>query len=1191
VKMVSFSQTSLKIALSSLLLLDPYSDNHVAESFSLRSSPVRERVDSSMMLTNSLGSGRFQVVPEWKKSSFIARTSGRRGRSSRSKRTSRGGGELHMIFERMSEQCIGALVTAQKESARLGQQSVGCEIMMVGIIDSPENSRTTLKKYGVTLRQGKKTIAKMFAAEDEVADFGSMFMMNKKSRDVELPFTSSLKRVLKNASIIADKQDSSDIRSEHVLLALLSWEEEMPGESAVHLDDEGYAQGALAVLLKMESIDSDTFSPSEFCRILISDAEENEGSELVAGGDTSRSSTPTLMECGIDLTEAAMKGELDDVFGRDKEIMSCLRTLVRRRKNNPCLIGEPGVGKTAVAEGIAQILVAPKLLDNADEILERNDDGSFVDQEKFKRLIKLASMCPPRLKGHRIVTLELANLVAGTKYRGEFEERLQNILEEVTNEHTVPTVLFIDEIHTLVGAGSTEGGIDAANMMKPALSRGKLQVIGATTISEYRKHIEKDAALERRLQPLLVKEPSVKDTVNILAAVAPKYGEHHGVTYTPLALEAAAKLSERFITDRFLPDKALDLLDEAGALVHIEQSLGDDDDVDPIVTEETISQVVSEWTSVPIGKLESKETDRLMILESQMGERVKGQSRAVRSVARAVRRARSGLRDASRPIASFMFCGPTGVGKTELCKTLAETYFASEKDMVRIDMSEYMEKHSVSRLTGPPPGYIGYDEGGQLTEAVRRSPHSVVLLDELEKGHPDVLNILLQILEDGVLTDGKGRTVSFKNTVLVMTSNVGSRRILEVSTEHKKREEDRKLRKKEEDRMLRRKIQEGENVQRKIPKKKKVRGSVEWDQNHNGSSSIASQLETEEVVMSSLLKNPEATKLITEAANKPDIMKAMSTAMTGSPADILRLSNKNPNVEEFLKKLWTSLDVTDPIETNTDTTNNSTEEVIITDEDEENDFVYGLYKQFKIFSKVNGAEFIIKSSENSTVIPDNVEEKTESLIMQPEHIEDNSIDEAEVAKVAAYAAMSDAVKEELELSMKPELLNRIDEIVIFAPLEGKELRAIAELLLNESVKRAKEERNITMSVTEDFCDKILTEGSANAAKFGARPMRRAVQKYFEDPVSEAIIRKFVEDGDAATVDLTFGIKESVVAEIKRHSDNAVLRIDVDDDNGGIGTSSSPIEYTQEALQNIQIDEKRTTKVDSGENVETSPQAH
>lgn len=663
-----------------------------------------------------------------------------------------------MLFERMSEECIGALVSVQNESASQGQSSVGTEIMFLGIVDRPENARTTLKKYGITLRNTKRTISSMFSEEDGgngskggggAGKMGKMFNLNNKARDVELPFTQGLKRVLTAASRIADEMDSSQINSEHVLLALMEYKTDEDGNvEAASMDEDGYAKGALAVILRMDGMDADNFSSTEFCRTLVRDMNESDGAELVTGNVSSKA-TPTLADCGQDLTEAAMNFELDEVFGRDEEIRMCLRTLVRRRKNNPCLMGEPGVGKTAIAEGLAQIIAANSMLARMDEIFDRDEDGQFVNKDKVQRVRELAKLCPPRLRGHRVVSLELANLVAGTKYRGEFEERLQSIVEEVTDEKSPPTILFIDEIHTLVGAGSAEGGIDAANMLKPALARGKLQVIGATTIAEYRKYIEKDAALERRLQPLLVKEPTVSQTIGILEAIADKYGAHHGVQYTPESIASAAKLSERYINDRFLPDKAIDLLDEAGAVVHMEipydasgKMISSGANL-PQVTEHTVADVVSQWSNVPIGKIESEETDRLMALESELTQRVKGQARAVRSVSRAVRRARSGLRDQSRPIASFMFCGPTGVGKTELCKTLAGTYFGSEKDMIRIDMSEYMAKHDVSRLTGPPPGYIGFEEGGQLTNAVRRAPHSVVLLDELEKGHPDVLNILL----------------------------------------------------------------------------------------------------------------------------------------------------------------------------------------------------------------------------------------------------------------------------------------------------------------------------------------------------------------------------------------------------------------------------------------------------------------
>lgn len=642
---------------------------------------------------------------------------------------------LSMIFERMSEECIGSLVTAQNESARLGQSTVGCEVMTLGIIDRPEKARRTLKSYGITLRKAKLTVETMFRDEDEKEKDDKdgkkkqsnniftmspqLLNMNKKARDVELPFAPALKRVLTFAGAIADSLDSPTVNSEHVLLALFGYDAalgKVPSEVDAVVEERGYAKGSLAVFLRMEGVDSTTFSAAEFCRRLVMDIKYpnepmvGEGPQLVSGNG-GELSTPTLSEVGVDLTDLAARMELDPVHGRDEEVRAALRTLVRRRKNNPCLMGEPGVGKTAIAEGVAQILAAPNMLERLDELFDRNDDGEFIKQDQITRLEELAKFCPQRLRNHRIISLELANLVAGTKYRGEFEERLQAIVEEVTDERAPPTILFIDEIHTLVGAGSAEGGIDAANMLKPALARGKLQVIGATTISEYRKYIEKDAALERRLQPLMVKEPTIDQTVQILEAIAEQYGAHHGVRYTPESLVAAAKLSERYVTDRFLPDKgefvwitidtgntpmrsvclfspilspAIDLLDEAGASVHIEHAFNPSGSTNtPEVTDQDISSIISQWTNIPIGKLTSTESSTLLTLESSLASRVKGQERAIKSIARAVRRARSGLRDAGRPVASFLFCGSTGVGKTWLAKSLAAQYYGSEKDMVR----------------------------------------------------------------------------------------------------------------------------------------------------------------------------------------------------------------------------------------------------------------------------------------------------------------------------------------------------------------------------------------------------------------------------------------------------------------------------------------------------------------------------
>lgn len=540
--------------------------------------------------------------------------------------------------------------------------------------------------------------------------------------------------------------------------------------------------------------------------------------------------------------------------------------------------------------------------------------------------------------------------------------------------------------------------MDAANLLKPALARSQLQLIGATTISEYRKYIEKDAALERRLQPVMCKEPTVPETVEILRAIAGSYEKHHKVKYTPESLIAAAKLSERYLTDRFLPDKAIDLMDEAGAITHlssysvttnVKSDTANDNDLNdneekilPIVDEQTVTEIISEWASIPLGKLESGEMSRLIQLEDDMTLRVKGQKRAIQSVSRAVRRARSGLRDPLRPIASFMFCGPTGTGKTELCKTLAETYYGSEKDMIRIDCSEYMEKHSVSRLTGPPPGYIGYEEGGQLTEAVRRAPHSVVLLDELEKAHGDVLNILLQVLEDGMLTDGKGRTVNFKNTILIMTSNVGSQNILALSRQ--------------------------------------------------------------------------------------------------------------------------------------DTQDSGTEQ-----------------------------------------------QQSDSL----------------------YAKLSETVKEALEASMKPELLNRMDEIVVFSPLSPIDLAGITSLILSKTIQRAEAEQNLKITATPALSQKVMEEGSSNAAQFGARPMRRAAQRFFEDAVSDALIRGFLKNGDEAVVDL---IPESSdlyphhTVEVRRSSDGEVLQVPVDKISQGIGSS--------EARQVEVIDSPQTTIVDSNGYDDTAPRS-
>ncbi|MGW7484303.1 ATP-dependent Clp protease ATP-binding subunit [Nonomuraea muscovyensis] len=572
------------------------------------------------------------------------------------------------------------------------------------------------------------------------------------------------KRALLDAQRIARASGSSYIGPEHLLLALAA----NPGSSAARLLQE---QGAAA---------------------------DNLQQAMVAGTgrrqERAPSSTPSLDQFGRDLTEEARQGKLDPVVGREDEIEQALEVLSRRTKNNPALIGEPGVGKTAIVEGIAQRIV----------------NGTV----------------PDTLKDRRVVALDLTGMVAGSKYRGEFEERVKKVIDEV-REHADETIVFIDEMHTLVGAGSAEGGMDAANILKPALARGELHVVAATTIDEYRKNVEKDAALERRFQPILVSEPTVEETIEILRGLRDAYEAHHQVRITDEALHAAATLSDRYVADRFLPDKAIDLMDQAAARVRLrsrtpgtdireleerleslrrdkDQAVSADDfdrakevtvqidklrpelqrarqvrDEVPQVTVEDVAEIVSRRTGIPVRQLTAQERERLMQLEEHLHKRVIGQDEAVVAIAEAVRRARAGLSDPNRPIGSFLFLGPTGVGKTELARALAAALFGGEDHMTRVDMSEFQERHTVSRLIGAPPGYVGYEEAGQLTEAVRRRPHGVLLLDEIEKAHPDVMNILLQMLDDGRLTDGHGRTVDFTNTIVIMTSNIGAQMILE----------------------------------------------------------------------------------------------------------------------------------------------------------------------------------------------------------------------------------------------------------------------------------------------------------------------------------------------------------------------------------------------------------------------------
>lgn len=689
---------------------------------------------------------------------------------------------MSMMFERFNEKAIKAVMMAQEESRRLGHNYVGTEMLLVGVVaDTSGPSGKVLKKFNVTLKETRKTMEEMVGRGTGMVS-------------VEIPFTPAAKRVLGDGVEEAKRLNANTIDTAHILLALLK-------------EDNG---NAVKILEKL-GVD-----PSKMPDEIIKELQEKDERSLV--GVTSRGGgsgkTVTLEEFGNDLTKAAEEGKMDPLVGRAAELERTIQILARRQKNNPVLIGEPGVGKTAIAEGLAQKIVAGDV--------------------------------PELLQGKRIVQLDLAMLLAGTRYRGEFEERLKNVIKEVLDSKK-QIILMIDEIHTIVGAGGTGdggGAIDAGNIMKPALSRGELQVIGATTIEEYRKYIEKDKALERRFQPVNVPEPTNEETLTILQGLAKKYEEHHKLKYTDEALAACVKFASQYIQDRFLPDKAIDVLDETGARVRLRESsilpeeakeaqqklkevMGqkeeavrnqnyelagelkteeanlrtkiksiiseskaaivdedeeeDESDEKPrkqiLVTEADVAAVVSKWTGVPVEKVSSDEGARLVKLEEVLHGRVIGQNEAVTAVAKAVRRARAGLKNPNRPIASFIFCGPTGVGKTELCKALAAAYFGKEEAMIRLDMSEFMERHTVSKLIGSPPGYVGYDEESQLTDGIRRKPYSLVLFDEVEKAHPDVFNLMLQILEDGRLTDSKGRVVSFKNALIIMTSNVGAKAI------------------------------------------------------------------------------------------------------------------------------------------------------------------------------------------------------------------------------------------------------------------------------------------------------------------------------------------------------------------------------------------------------------------------------
>ncbi len=665
------------------------------------------------------------------------------------------------MFGRFTERAQQVLVLAQEEARRLNHNFIGTEHLLLGLVREGSGiAARALQNMGADLNKVRQEVENIIPKGD-------------KNPPQSISYTPRAKRVIELAIEESQNLGHNYVGTEHLLLGLLR---------------EG--EGIAAQVLTNLGMDLKK-ARKEVIQLLGGEESSSSASRSAA---KSSPQTPTVDAFGRDLTRLSREGKLDPVIGREKEIERVIQVLSRRTKNNPCLIGEPGVGKTAIAEGLAH------------RVVESN--------------------VPEILRDKRVVTIELSAVVAGTKYRGEFEERLRKLMVELRQAGNI--IVFIDELHTIIGAGAAEGAIDASNILKPALARGELQCTGATTVDEYRKYVERDPALERRFQPIMVGEPSKEESLEILKGLRDRYEAHHKVKITDEALEASVELSDRYVTDRYLPDKAIDLIDEAGSRVRIknyttppdlkeieeklenlrnekeaavrnqefenaaklrdqEQKLKEEleeqrksweqqkvysDDAE--VGEEDVAQIVSSWTGIPVKRLTEEESRRLMRLEEILHQRVVGQDEAVRSTAKAIRRARAGLKDPKRPIGSFIFLGPTGVGKTELARALAEALFSDEKAIIRLDMSEYMEKHTVARLIGAPPGYVGYDEGGQLTEQIRRRPYSVILLDEIEKAHPDVFNSLLQILEDGRLTDGKGRTVDFRNTVIIMTSNVGA---------------------------------------------------------------------------------------------------------------------------------------------------------------------------------------------------------------------------------------------------------------------------------------------------------------------------------------------------------------------------------------------------------------------------------
>ena len=803
------------------------------------------------------------------------------------------------MFERFTEKAIKVIMLAQEEARRLGHNFVGTEQVLLGLIGEGTGvAAKTLKSMGVNLKDARVEVEKIIGR-------GSGFVA------VEIPFTPRAKRVLELSWDEARQLGHNYIGTEHLLLGLIR---------------EG--EGVAARVLENLGVDLNKIRTN-----VVKMLGESKSQTVSSGGGgsapVSKVKTPSLDEYGTDLTLAAAEMRLDPVVGREKEIERVIQILARRTKNNPVLLGEPGVGKTAVAEGLATRIVNGEV--------------------------------PDILEGKKVIQLDMGLLIAGTKYRGEFEERLKKIMDEIRQAGNV--ILVIDEMHTLIGAGAAEGAIDAANILKPALSRGEIQVIGATTLDEYRKYIEKDSALERRFQSIIIEEPSIDETIEIIRGLKFKYEEHHELIISDEAVVAATKLSAKYVTDRFLPDKAIDALDEASSKVRLkvsslcpeareldkqlreivkekEEAIRNqdfekasslrDDEADmkdkirevteqwkkdneankPVVTEEDVAEVIATMTGVPVTRLTEGESERLLKLEQVLHERVIGQNDAVVAISKAIRRARVGLKSPNRPIGSFIFSGPTGVGKTELAKALAEAMFGSEDNMIRVDMSEFMEKHSTAKLIGSPPGYVGYDDGGQLSELVRKKPYSVILFDEIEKAHPDIFNIMLQILDDGRLTDAKGRHINFKNTVIIMTSNVG-----------------------------------------------------------------ASMITTQGKLGFSTAENEKKDK---------------------------------------------------------------------------------------------------------------------------------------------YEKLKDTVNEELKKAFRPEFLNRIDDIIVFAHLSKEEIREIVDLMMKDLFKRLAE-RGLSIEVTDEVKDYLAKDGYSEA--YGARPLRRLIQRKIEDELAEEILTNAYQDGDTIVLKL------------------------------------------------------------------------